>query len=474
MLQEPDLRKVLMVGRMESEKRLTRRRALGLLGALGTSAAISACEGAGDRVEEPVQTTPGPPITAPVETSTPVPEEARTAPEQTPMPYPGVEIEFKFNSLSVRQETAIRELAKFEDLTGISIVPDFSWDWGFCGQVCTPAPTPDIWYGLPYEIPYGVAAGNLLELDVYLDTWSEWTDYYPVVKQEVAYEDRYFGIPISSSYGGSIVIRPSMFEAAGLPAEPPNSWEELNEITPRLTIRDGEQFQQAGINVRHGARVYEDWLLQAGGSPLSRDLSSPRNYSPNGKIALVQHIRHGLTDKTMPIEGMDPHLRIIPFCGGRIAIEQLWPGWARSCENTAPKVFADLTAGPPLQGPGLRAMHISVQKYLARKDTEHPDAVFETLKYFAAPGPNFDLNISEGGAMPCRGAMEEYETYALEPWRTFAANLRFARNPQVTRQQSDVQRSMDRWIESAALGESSIDETLRGMDADIEIIIGGR
>ena len=392
--------------------------------------------------------------------------------EKILMPFDGVEIEFKLNELgTTNQQIAVREFARFKALTGISIVPDFTEYWQWCGQTCSPVATPDIWYGRSGEIPGLAARGHLLELDGYIESWSEWADFYPVAKRAVTYGGQVLGIPISTNYRGSIVIRPSLFEAAGIPPEPPHTWEELNVVAPKLTVREGEEFVQAGFNLQHSTGEYEDWLLQAGGSPFSSDLKRPRNDSEEGRTALMQHVRHGLTDKTMPVEGMDTSQLGPPFCVGRVAIQQLWPGNIKHCELRAPHVYSDLAVGPPLQGPRQRAMNIYVSMYVASKETKHPDAAFETLKYFAAPGPNLEINFPNFTRMPTRSAMEDYELYSLDPYRTLVANLRFAETRQVNRHHYDIQWTMDRWVEEAALGEVSISESLRNMDAQIEEIL---
>ena len=46
-------------------------------------------------------------------------------------------------------------------------------------------------------------------------------------------------------------------------------------------------------------------------------------------------------------------------------------------------VFDDSLVGPPLEGPAQRAMQNHVEKYMASNLTKHPDAVFETIKYFS-------------------------------------------------------------------------------------------
>ncbi len=451
--------------------RFTRRRALSLIWGLGASSLLAACDQAG--AVAPVSPTPSPTQQAPAPSPTPNADQDALPAEPIPRPFDGVEIKFAFPYWNPTGEEAIQaEIVKFEALTGIFVDPDFS---GPCTWPrSSPCPNPDIWSGPSLWLPPLASRGQLLELDDYVATWDEWDDFYPITREDVTYDGHVYGIPFHTNYRGSVVFRPSLFEAAGLPTEPPSTWDELNEIAPKLTIRDGETFEQAGFNVQHHSQEYEDWLIQAGGSVFNADLTQPRNNTPAGHAALYQHVRHGLVDESMPIGGMDsgvPNLHA--FCAGNVAIQQLWPGWVSNCENQAPEVFADLEVGPPLQGPRQRAMQLYVIQYMGRKLTKHPDAVFETLKYFSSSGPNYEIYDHRDRYMPCRMATEDYDLYASDPWKTFASNVKFTQLRQVLPVHIDIQSAMSRLVEPAALGEVSVEEALEGMDEKILEIMAG-
>ena len=473
---------------------MTRRRAFAFFGGVWGSILLSGCSGrlptVADRTESPVPNTPQ---DAKLPTDLPQEEERQLTPlpQQETRPYAGVEIDFLFNYQSIASEGAVRaEIAKFASLTGISVNPDFShwityWDRqsardrqrrksGDSLWSATPI-WPDIWQGGGLWIPVYAASHRILELDEYVASWDEWEDFYPDVRGDVNYDGHVFGVPYSTIYRGSVGIRPSLFEAAGLAPEPPSTWDELNEIAPRLTIRDGEVFEQAGFDLQHHTQVYEDWLIQAGGKVFDSELTKPLNDTPEGHIALAQHVRHGLLDETRPKEGMDsdtPYLHA--FCGGKTAIQMLWPGNIANCESLAPDVFSDFAVGPPLKGPRQRAMQIFLRTYIPYKLTKQPDAVFETLKYFASPGPSYEIDVGFNRSMPCRAAMEEYELYDKEPYETLASNVKYARPRQKLPEHFEIQPAMSRWVEKAALGELGVSETLQGMDEEVQKLIDRR
>lgn len=453
--------------------RITRRRALtGMAGATGL-AILAAC--GEEEADAPAAAAPAAPAPAAPSGG----DDAMADKGEEMMMFDDVEIEFRFNGLNpAGQEAARTEIAKFKDLTGIQVKPDFS-DWASSFQKITTGfaaqSAPDIWYGGGLWTPVLAAKGQVLEIDEYVANWDEWSDFYPRGLEDVTYEGHIQGVPYRFNYRASAVIRASFFEAAGLDPSPPTTWDELNEATPKLTIKDGDIFEQAGINIQHHTQVYEDWLFQAGGNYFSEDRTMPLNNSPEGITALSQHVRAGLVDETMPKEGMDsgvPNLHA--FCAGRVAYQQLWPGNVGNCETNAPDVFADVVVGEPLRGPKEQIMQIYVDKYMPWKLTKNPDATFETMKYFASPGPNHDINVVGDRSMPCRVAMEAYELYKQEPWKTYSQNgNKFGKGRQIVPEHFDVQPAMSRWVEKAALGELTVEETLEGMDAEVLEIITG-
>ena len=413
-----------------------------------------------------------PPATLAETTEPPV--EATANPETTArvLPYAGVDIEFRFNGLDPNSVEAVRrEVKALEELSGIKVRVDLS-GWAPCLQI--PCPTPDIWYGRSWGTPGWVDKGYALALDDYVATWDEWEDYYPSVREDVMFEGHAYGIPFRTTYRGSVVIRPSLFEAAGLAPEPPATWDQLNELAPKLTVRDGETFEQAGVNLQHHTQVYEDFLVQAGGQTFSPDLARPLNSTPEGHLALAQHVRHGLVDESMPREGLDSGIpNLHAFCAGKVAIQMLWPGNVGNCETNAPEVYSDLAVGPPLEGPRRRGLQLYVDKYMVWEKTKNPDVAFEVLKFFSAPQRNYEINVFGDRSMPCRGAMEEFELYRSEPWKSFLENLQFGRIRQVVPWHFAVQDAMSRWVEEAALEGVTVPEALRGMDEEVHDIVSG-
>lgn len=401
---------------------------------------------------------------------------AAPAGDAAPARFDGAKVEFRFNGLNpAGQEAARKSITEFKALTGIDVTPDFS-DWASSFQKITTGfaagTAPDIWYGGGLWTPVLAAKGGTLFIDEYVKNWDQWSDFYPRGIEDVTYEGHIHGVPYRFNYRGNPVIRPSFFEAAGLEPTVPTTWEELNEAIPKLTKRDGDKFEQAGFNLEHSTQVYEDWLFQAGGNYFNEERTKPLNNSPEGKTALSQHVQSGLDQKARPPEGMDSGIpNLHAFCAGKVAIQQLWPGNVGNCETNAPDIFADVLVGKPFKGPKEQVLQIYVDKYQPYRLTKNPDATFETMKYFASPTVNHDINVVGDRSMPCRVGMESYELYQTSPWKEYVVNAKFGKGRQIVPQHFDVQPAMGRWVEKAALGDLTVEEALEGMDKEVTQII---
>ena len=73
------------------------------------------------------------------------------------------------------------------------------------------------------------AKGGLLFIDDLVSRWSEWPDFYPRGVEDVTYEGHVLGVPYRFNYRGNPIIRPSMYETAGMEVHVSRTWDEVNE-----------------------------------------------------------------------------------------------------------------------------------------------------------------------------------------------------------------------------------------------------
>ena len=383
------------------------------------------------------------------------------------------EVEIRFNGLSNNgRNAAIQNVAKFRDLTGLIVRMDFA-NWAGSYQVIVnelaAKTAPDVWCGREWWVPALAERGHLLAIDEYLEHWHGWEDYFPAARADVEYGGNVQAVPFRSRYRGSPAIRPSLFESAGIPVSVPSNCSELNEVAPKLTIKDCTQFQQVGFALEHHAQVYEDWLLQAGGNVLSDSLELPTNFTVEGVQALTQHVKYGTAGNNDG--GGRPDRRLHSFCSGEVAIQQLWATDIGNCELNAPAMFDDLIIGKPFEGPISRSASIQFDKYMPNKSPKNFDATFETIKFFASPSVIEDMFGFEGRAMPCRVGMEGFHTFRSEPYKSLAENAKLGIERQIVPNQLDVESAITAWVKRASAKSTSVGDALRGMDDDIAGLI---
>ena len=158
----------------------------------------------------------------------------------------------RFNLTERKSKSAVwQHVSFFEDWTGIRVCPVFSdpaTAFEKLGVELDAGSPPDFWAGGNAWIPALASQVHLLDINEHVDRFSEWTDYYATARQDVEFEGRTFGIPFRADHQGTRFVRPSMLERAGIPVQPPSTWDELNDFAKRLTVRDGESYVQSGIN----------------------------------------------------------------------------------------------------------------------------------------------------------------------------------------------------------------------------------
>ncbi|HEX6971241.1 MAG TPA: extracellular solute-binding protein [Limnochordia bacterium] len=107
-----------------------------------------------------------------------------------------------------------------------------------------------------------------------------------------------FGVPFSLDVR-TLVYRPSLFAAAGLPDRGPDTWEELAAFAKKVTKRDAAgAITQEGIHVESHWYSFGPWLFQAGGRYVGEDGHSA--FSSTGTRTAVQFAQelfqvHGVT-----------------------------------------------------------------------------------------------------------------------------------------------------------------------------------
>ena len=380
------------------------------------------------------------------------------------------ELTIRWNGLDPGgQAAALDFAAHLWDDVAISVIPDFT-DWASSFQKISrelgSGSAPDIWQAGGLWTSVLAAKGVTLGLDEFVDGWAEWPDFYPAAVDDVTYQDQVHGVPYRVNLR-SPVIRPSMFEAAGLEPNVPTTWEELNEVAPQLTISQDGRYEQAGFNQFGGSQDWDLWLQQAG-PLLESDKNRPTIDRDSVRAALEQTV-YISSAAVMPRDGMEsgvPNLHA--FCAGRVAIQRLWPGDLANCEFNAPDVFEDSMVGEPWVGPsGQKVVQMFIDKYMGYKLTKSPESVYTVFERLSDLDVNLAINVESLRSMPCRVAMESHAIYGVSPWREFANNIQYAPSQATVDEHFRQLGVLGPWFDRAAGGEISIDEALSAIEAGL-------
>lgn len=202
------------------------------------------------------------------------------------------------------------------------------------------------------------------------------TDYYPAVISDLRNtEKKFVGAPTGID-GLALYWNEAIFRAAGIPA-PPESWQEVDDIAKRLTVRgpDGN-IRTAGIalgttnNVDHFSDIFALMVIQNDG-----DLKTPTDKESSDALDYYVHFAQGqnrVWDETMPSS-------TAAFIGGNLAM-YFGPS-SRAAQIKAENPTLNFRVSPVPQLEGGKTAWASYWAVGVSAKTEHPQAALEFLKF---------------------------------------------------------------------------------------------
>jgi len=96
------------------------------------------------------------------------------------------------------------------------------------------------------------------------------TTFYPIVSQQLKSNNKFVGVPLEYD-GLALFYNKEALRTAN--AEPPKTWNDLKQLAPKLTIRNGNKIERAGLaignatNVDHFSEILGLLMLQNGANP---------------------------------------------------------------------------------------------------------------------------------------------------------------------------------------------------------------
>ena len=207
--------------------------------------------------------------------------------------------------------------------------------------------------------------------------------FYGEAVRELTWEDQLYGLPLTVD-ARALFYNKAHLEEAGV--EPPTTWDELREVAPALTKRDGDTLTQAGFSLGD-VGLFSMYLRQAGGTMLTEDLSKT-NFNNEKGLSVLQ-LWQDLMDAGVYEVGYEAGLGegTDAFVTGKVSMVLSGP-WSI---GTYEKFGQDLDFGviPPFAGPnGDKGSVMGGFGLVIAEGAKEQDGAWELVKWWLADPAN--------------------------------------------------------------------------------------
>ncbi|MDR1392727.1 MAG: ABC transporter substrate-binding protein [Bifidobacteriaceae bacterium] len=194
-----------------------------------------------------------------------------------------------------------------------------------------------------------------------------------------SYDAVHYGAPISF-FTAMLLWNKGLFEAAGLDA-PPTTWEEFDQMAPKLTVDengDGVPEQYAiALGAKETLAMYQPLLWNAGGGLVSLDGKTATLTDP-GTIDAITFWADQVVNKKVSPAGMTGADADALFLSGKAAMEMIGP-WAAPAAVDA---GIDLGVAEPFTGPSERVTLAGATQFCVPTGVEESHRL-AAYKFFA-------------------------------------------------------------------------------------------
>ncbi len=248
------------------------------------------------------------------------------------------------------------------------------------------------------------AKGKFLELDDYVDNWAAKDDVMESMLNTAYFNDNYYALAYHPD-PYVFVYRKDLFRKAGLdPEDPPESWEELLEVAPQLTERDGEIVTRAGFLMPiDDFLTFVPFAVMNGASYISDD-NMPTFNQPEWVEAL-EVLTKLVKDERVTIETTNNmEWTTSSFAKGNAAIAQVNSTMVDTFKKSYPELKDDV---------GFFAIERERKSnwngawlFAISADSKHPDEAFEFISEWFSPEAMWNMYEATGN-LPVLKSLEE-------------------------------------------------------------------
>ena len=275
-------------------------------------------------------------------------------------------------------------------------------------------------------------------------------DLVPASRDMVTFDGKQMAMPyILSNFG--LAYNQTVFKQAGLdPNKAPATWEDLVEMSRRLTAPGGDA-DKWGLWIRRGAGgvpagIWLCFLWQAGGTELSLEKREATWNSQAGIDALQLWVDLIHKYRTAALDaGTDPHIN------GRAAIWMLPTGDMSIIEKAVQNQFQ--WAAAVLPRGKQTAANVGGHAQVVMKTNKYHDQAWRFVQWFTAPRQVVEFNIRSTTLPPWKSAQQEpaWQRYSQEQPRIkpFVEELAYGHPPPKLGTWDDIQLALWNGIDSA-------------------------
>ena len=337
--------------------------------------------------------------------------------------------------------------------------PDISWIHSHYLEELTKA---DAVYEMSHFIdgPNGLEEGDL-------------EDIYPALIQYASWQGTLYSLPMEATNLG-VIYNKTLFEEAGLdPERPPQTWEELRDYSQRLTVdRDGDgRNEQIGFFVPavsssgpQGPYMMWQWtpfLWQAGGYLVNEEQTDILWDEEAGVAALSLWSSIYETQNQRTFTAEDP---LTVMASQQIAMMLDGPWNLPRYESLFSRFDWGIAMLP--EGPEKRATVVAGEYLAIFKQSKHPEAAWEFVKWMIQPEIQAFWS-KESGYLPIRKSVvdvPEYQAFLDEnpAQAVFVRQMEFAQAQRpIDFATMQIQRLLAEAIERATVGREDPAAVLR-------------
>ncbi len=270
---------------------------------------------------------------------------------------------------------------------------------------------PGVIYGGSEFVDMYVENGLVIPLDAQIKAWGQLKDYIPATLGAVTYKGRIYGLPMQIDFRTVVFNRRVFLENGIDPNSPPSTWDEFAQLAKRLTRRNGDKVEVAGMVAGKSYQSFNQMLWQNGGDVFNEDKTAPAFAGPEGIEALTYW-----ANLMLEISGPNEMGGAGNFINGKIAMMyQAGPhGLVRSIRNAGLKEDEILGLAPALKRKvAVSALHSNWMG--VGSQSKHPELAWEFIRFHSELA-NYVAYSEANNSVPARLSALRTPYVNANPW----------------------------------------------------------